>query len=120
MSKKEAPKKLIFSCSGGSDVGELADRTARQLTRDGVGKIFCLASMAAGIEKKVQMAKDADMVFVINACPLDCASKTLAAAGIDWTASVRLTDEGFEKGATPSTPENIGRAVEVCKAVVAE
>lgn len=30
---------LIFPCSGSADVGEISDRIARKLTRDGVGTI---------------------------------------------------------------------------------
>ncbi len=37
-----APK-LIFPCSGGADVGALADQAARRLTRDGFGTMYCLA-----------------------------------------------------------------------------
>jgi len=32
-----AGPKLIFSCSGAADVGELADQTTRKLTRNGDG-----------------------------------------------------------------------------------
>ncbi len=37
--------KLIFACSGAADVGAIADQAARKLTRDGVGKMFCLAGI---------------------------------------------------------------------------
>ncbi|WP_243544777.1 putative zinc-binding protein [Pseudodesulfovibrio tunisiensis] len=107
--------KLIFSCSGCADVGEIADQTARRLTRDGVGRMFCLASMAAGIEKKIKIAQDADKVLVMDGCPLDCASKTLAAADIPWTARLRMTDQGFDKGESPATPERIDLAADIAR-----
>ena len=44
-----APK-LIFSCSGAADVGELADQAARRLTREGSGKMFCLAGIGGQVE----------------------------------------------------------------------
>lgn len=37
--------RLIYSCSGCADVGEIADQVARKLTRDGYGKMTCLASI---------------------------------------------------------------------------
>ena len=40
--------KLVFPCSGGSNVGELADRAARQLEQDGTAKMYCLAGIGAG------------------------------------------------------------------------
>ena len=36
---------LIFSCSDAADVGEIADRAARKLTRDRAVKMFCLAGV---------------------------------------------------------------------------
>ena len=47
--------KLIFACSGAADVGEIADRAARELTKNGLGKMFCLAGIGGrvgGIMKK--------------------------------------------------------------------
>ena len=44
-----AGPKLIFSCSGAADVGELADQTARKLTRNGDGKMFCLAGIGGRV-----------------------------------------------------------------------
>ncbi|MBT4482837.1 MAG: zinc-binding protein, partial [Candidatus Latescibacteria bacterium] len=38
---------LIFPCSGAADVGEISDQIARKLTRDGIGKMFCLAGVGA-------------------------------------------------------------------------
>ena len=39
-----APK-LIFACSGAADVGAIADQAARKLTKDGAGKMYCLAGI---------------------------------------------------------------------------
>jgi uncharacterized metal-binding protein len=75
----EAPK-MIYSCSGAADVGEIADRAARKLGRDGVGKM---------------------------SCPIDCARKTLEKAGIGGFAHLRVTDHGLTKGQSPVTDENI-------------
>ena len=34
--------KLIFACSGAADVGEISDRAARKLSKDGVGSVEAL------------------------------------------------------------------------------
>jgi hypothetical protein len=39
-----APK-FIFPCSGASDVGGLSDQAARQMTKEGTGKMYCLAGI---------------------------------------------------------------------------
>ena len=33
---------LVFACSGAADVGEISDRAARKLSKDGVGAMYCL------------------------------------------------------------------------------
>jgi uncharacterized metal-binding protein len=38
---------LVFPCSGGSDVGELADRGARKLSQAGTAQMYCLAGIGA-------------------------------------------------------------------------
>ncbi len=95
-----APK-LIFSCSGGADVGAVADLTARKLTRDGVGKMFCLAGLGGRVSGIVKSTEAASKILAIDGCPLNCAAKTLKEAGFNDFVHVRLTDLGCEKGNTP-------------------
>ena len=44
-----AAPKLIFACSGAADVGAIADQAARKLTREGKGKMFCLAGIGGRV-----------------------------------------------------------------------
>ena len=51
---------LIFACSGAADVGAVADRAAREMTKQGLGQMFCLAGIGGRIEpilKKTAAAK---------------------------------------------------------------
>ena len=59
---------LIFTCAGAAHCGQVANRTAVQLTADGAGKIFCLAAVSAGIPEKVKRTRDAGMRVVIDGC----------------------------------------------------
>jgi uncharacterized metal-binding protein len=36
---------MILACSGGSNVGQLANQAAVELTQEGFGKMFCLAGV---------------------------------------------------------------------------
>ncbi len=105
-------EKLIFACSGAADVGAVSDQAARQMTRDGVGKMFCLAGLGGKVEGIVQKSKAAARVLAIDGCTLDCAKKCLEQAGIADFAHVRITDLGMEKGQTPPTNENITTVTE--------
>ena len=113
-----APK-LIFPCSGASDVGEITDRTARQLTKRGKGKMYCLAGIGGGVEDIVANAKSASTILVIDGCPKDCAKLTMEKGGFKNFTFLRLSDMGMEKGKTPPTHENIARAAEKAAGMLA-
>ena len=99
-----APK-LIYPCSGGADVGALADLAARQMTRDGSGKMSCLAGIGGRVSGLMASAAAAPALIAIDGCPQDCAKKTLELAGFTGVHHVRVTDLGFKKGQSPATPE---------------
>lgn len=42
----------------------------------------------------------------IDGCPVDCARKTLEAAGLNPDQYLRITDCGFVKGQAPAKPKN--------------
>lgn len=109
---------LIFGCSGGSDVGEIADRTARSLARKGAGKMFCLAGVGGQIPDMVKFAAKADTLLAIDGCPQDCAARCLRNAAITTFRHLRLADAGFVKGQTPPTGDAVARAEDKANALL--
>ena len=103
--------RVIFSCSGAADVGELADRAARKLTRNGTGKMYCLAGISGKASSIIESTKTAMKILAIDGYALDCTKKTLAEAGITRINHLRLTDLGFEKGKTDITADTIAQVV---------
>jgi len=101
-----APK-LIFPCSGASDVGEITDRAARKLTRDGIGRMYCLAGIGGRVENIMESTKGASKILAIDGCSSDCARNTLLQAGFKEFEHLRLTDIGMEKGKSPVSEELI-------------
>ncbi len=69
--------KLIYSCSGASNVGEIADRVTRKLRAEGLGRMTC---------------------------PVACAKKNLEHVGIKPKSFI-LTEMGLVKGKTPVNEE---------------
>lgn len=104
--------KLIFACSGAADVGEISDRAARKLTRDGAVRMFCLAGIGGRVGGILDKTRAASRILAIDGCSLDCARKTLEQAGFTEFQHIRVTDLGMEKGQTPPTNENTGTAAE--------
>lgn len=107
-----AAPKFVFSCSGAADVGEVADRAARTLSREGALKMFCLAGIGGRVSGIVKSTEAAQRVVAIDGCPLNCARKTLEAAGFTEFDHVQLDGLGLRKGETPVTPEIIDAVVQ--------
>ena len=101
--------KLIYSCSGAANTGEMADRVARKLAKEGYGKMTCLASVGAHISGFVESAKGAEENIAIDGCPTACAKKILEHTGVTPTKSYILTEMGVEKGKTPSTEKIVSK-----------
>ncbi len=116
----EGDVKLIFPCSGAADVGEISDRTARDMTARGYGKMFCLAGVGGNISSIIASAKGADHVMVIDGCGLECAKRTMEERGIEKFLHFRVTDLGIEKSKSPATTERINKVVDYAKSLLTE
>ena len=102
-----AAPKLVFPCSGASDVGGLSDQAARQMTKDGQGRMYCLAGIGGRVETIMVDTRAAAKVLVIDGCSQECARRTMELAGFSWFQHLKLEAMGFKKGETPVTPERI-------------
>ncbi|MBN1764611.1 MAG: putative zinc-binding protein [Sedimentisphaerales bacterium] len=103
--------KLIFACSGAADVGEITDVSARILSRNGVGKMFCLAGVGGRVGPIMMSTESASQILALDGCGLDCVKHTLEMAGFCNYQHVRVTDLGLEKGKTPVNENAINKVV---------
>jgi uncharacterized metal-binding protein len=101
--------KLIFACSGAADVGAIADQAARKLTREGVGKMFCLAGIGGRIDGIMKTTESASTILAIDGCPLNCVKSCLEKAGFTKFTHLQLADMGMDKGKSPANEENINK-----------
>ena len=104
--------KLIFACSGAADVGAITDRAARKLSKDGSGKMFCLAGVGGRVSGIMKTTEKASAVLAIDGCQLDCAKNCLEQAGFTDFEHLRVTDLGMEKGSSPVTEANVAKVAE--------
>ena len=108
--------RLIYSCSGAADVGQIADLTARRLRDEKFGSMSCLSGIGAGLSGFLESAKAADNI-VIDGCPVGCGKKMFEQHGLPFTEII-LTQQGLVKGATPPTPEVAERMAETIKSAL--
>jgi uncharacterized metal-binding protein len=88
---------MILACSGGSNVGQLSNQAAVELTQEGFGKMFCLAGIGGRLSGFVQSAKDVPVMVAIDGCPVGCAKAILKEAQVPLQHYLVLTEEGIEK-----------------------
>jgi len=88
---------MILACSGGSNVGQLANRVAVELTQEGIGKMFCLAGIGGHLSGFVQSARDVPQMVAVDGCSVGCAKAILEHAEIPIKDYLVLTDLGMEK-----------------------
>lgn len=109
--------KIIYSCSGAADVGELADRAVRQLKKEGIAQGSCIVAIGAGLSGYVQSAKGADVNIAIDGCPVGCAKLNLEKIGVTPVA-INLADLGFKKGESAFSETLLASAVNSIKKVL--
>ncbi|MBI5546231.1 MAG: putative zinc-binding protein, partial [Deltaproteobacteria bacterium] len=102
---------LVFACSGASNVGQITNELALRMTREGLGKMSCLAGVGAHLGGFVVPARDCDQLVVLDGCPQKCAAKLFEHVGITPHVYLMLTDHGFQKSpGAPVLPEEVDRA----------
>jgi uncharacterized metal-binding protein len=98
---------MILACSGGSNVGQLSNQAAVELTQEGFGRMYCLAGIGGQLKGFVQSARDVPMIAAIDGCSAGCAKAILKNSDIQSYNYVVLTDLGIEKSKnlSPSATE---------------
>jgi len=111
---------LIFACSGAADVGAVADQAARKMTKEGVGKMFCLAGIGGRISGIMKTTEAASKILAIDGCELDCVKNCLQQTGFTEFVHFRVTDLGMQKGKTTVDDENIAKVTYKAKKLMTE
>jgi len=111
---------IVYACSGCSDAGEIADRIARRLTREGAAQMSCLAGIGGRVKSLVMKAENAERILVVDGCPLNCAAHTLKLAGFRNFDHLELHRIGIRKGSCPVTEEKIFAGVEAAKKILSD
>ncbi len=89
---------MLLACSGGSNVGQLSNQAAVELTGEGFGKMFCLAGIGGHLSGFVKSAGDVENLIVIDGCELGCAKAILDHLEIPVNQYMVLSEElGIDK-----------------------
>ncbi|KAA0010346.1 zinc-binding protein [Billgrantia pellis] len=91
------PHTLVYSCSGCSDVAQLANDVAVRLDHSGVAEMSCIAGVGGGVPGLVRIARAGRPIIAIDGCQMHCVTHCLARAGVSPTEHVTLYAQGFRK-----------------------
>jgi len=88
---------LVYSCSGCSNIAQMANQLALDLTRDGHAEMSCIAGVGGGVKKLVKVARSGREIIALDGCALHCVKNCLAQNEVEATHHFTLTDYGTKK-----------------------
>lgn len=88
---------LVYSCSGCSNVAQLANHVAVQLDRRQVAEMSCIAGIGGDVQALVRTAQAGRPIVALDGCSLQCARNCLKRHGLDPAWHYILSDLGIRK-----------------------
>ncbi len=88
---------LVYSCSGCSNIAQLANQIAIELDRDRIAEMSCIAGVGGGVKSLVKIAKSGREIISFDGCPLHCVKSCLSKHDIESTYHYTLTEYGIKK-----------------------
>lgn len=88
---------LVYSCSGCSNVAQLANTLAVRLDRAGLAEMSCIAGVGGRVASLVSKANSGRPILAIEGCPLQCVRGCLEQHGVKASQHVVLSKYGLKK-----------------------
>lgn len=88
---------LIYACSGGSNVGQLANEAAKVLDSEKAGAMGCMAGLGGHISGMVASAESGAPVLIIDGCSVACGKNIADHLGLKGYGYVDITALGIKK-----------------------
>lgn len=87
----------IFPCAGAANVGQLSNKIAVELDKQGLGNMMCTVGIGARAPGLMKSAEASERIITINGCPVNCATKTMELAGFKVDREILISDLGIKK-----------------------
>ncbi|MFV3367582.1 putative zinc-binding protein [Pseudomonas sp. NY15435] len=88
---------LVYSCSGCSNLAQLANDLALRLDRDGLAEMSCIAGVGGDVPALVKKACSGRRIIALDGCHLHCVQNCLARHGVKARHEITLTEYGLKK-----------------------
>jgi len=95
MSRTTLP--LVYSCSGCSNVAQLANDVALRLDREGLAQMSCIVGVGGQVPALVNLARSGRPILALDGCPLECVASCLHLHGLQADQHLILSQMGLRK-----------------------
>lgn len=90
-------KPIVYSCSGCSNLAQMAHNISLNLDGDGIAEMSCISGVVGNVGPIVELAKSGRPIIAIDGCSLACTKACLQASGLEADYYYQISDLGFEK-----------------------
>jgi uncharacterized metal-binding protein len=90
-------KPLVYSCSGCSNVAQLANDVALDLNQKQFAQMSCIAGVGGKVPGLVKIARSGRKIIALDGCHLHCVKSCLSEVGVEADVHLTLADEGLKK-----------------------
>ncbi|MDO8344282.1 MAG: putative zinc-binding protein [Cellvibrio sp.] len=97
MTNKKSDLPLVYSCSGCSNVAQLANDIAIVLDREGHAQMSCIAGVGGNVKGLVKLAKSGRPILAIDGCKIACVKQVLEMHQIKASWHFELSSLGLKK-----------------------
>lgn len=90
-------KPIVYSCSGCSNLAQMAHNISLTLDGDGIAEMSCISGVVGNVKPIMDLAKSGRTIIAIDGCDLGCTKACLDKSGIKTDHYLKISDIGFEK-----------------------
>ncbi len=94
---EEQQKPIVYSCSGCSNLAQMAHNISLNLDGDGIAEMSCISGVVGKVPPIMELAKSGRPIIAIDGCDLGCTKSCLEASGLKPLHYYKISDLGFEK-----------------------
>ncbi len=94
---EEDKKPIVYSCSGCSNLAQIAHDLALNMDRDGIAEMSCISGVIGNVIPIMALAKSGRPIIAVDGCSLACTKACLDACNIKPELHFDLSEYGFKK-----------------------
>ncbi|GAA6171163.1 hypothetical protein NBRC116592_08330 [Colwellia sp. KU-HH00111] len=90
-------KPIVYSCSGCSNLAQMAHNISLNLDGDGIAEMSCVSGVVGKVAPIMDLAFSGRPIIAIDGCGLSCTKSCLDVSGLKPDYYYQISDLGFEK-----------------------